>query len=295
MFVGDRTIMANDQSYTIGHVSRICGIPIQTLRYYDKLGLVCPSRKDPFTNYRFYSNMDILLVKIVQDLKRLRFSLEEIGSVLKQSGLDGLTKALQEKKQETLEEIERLQLTVASIEGRIGQLDSLRTLNEKLDYEEGVLIELKWLDDRLIAFERKRSVCGLEDSIVRFTQLFDKLETHGLTAEGQIMSIYHENLITFDRMDADIEVCIPLSPGTLESPFVRILPGGNYITATYSGPQNEESCKSVYRQLLEWMGRHGYAECGPAVEQYVVDLSQMRDPSEFVVELQIPVEKVLTL
>ncbi|NIK80461.1 DNA-binding transcriptional MerR regulator [Paenibacillus castaneae] len=288
--------MVNDQSYTIGHVSRICGISIQTLRYYDNVGLLCPSRTDPFTHYRYYSNMDILLVKIVQDLKSLRFSLEEIGSILKQSGLDGLTAALKGKKQETLEEIERLQIAHASIENRIRQLESLRSLNEKLDSEgEVVLIELKQLADRIIAFERKRAVCGMEASVVRFTQLFDTLEMHGLTAQGQLMSIYHENLLAFDRTDSDIEVSIPLSSDALKHPFVRTLPGGEYITATYSGPPNEESCKNVYRYLLDWMGRNGYAECGPAVEQYVVDLSQMRDPGEFIVELQIPVEKVLTL
>lgn len=286
--------MVNDQSYTIGHVSRICGISIQTLRYYDKLGLVCPSWTDSFTHYRYYSNMDILLVKIIQDLKELRFSLEEIGSILKQRGLEGLSLALKEKRQETLEEISRLQMTAASIESRIAQLDSLRMVNEKLNGE-CVLIELKRLPDRIVAFERKRAGCGVEASVVRFTQLFDKLETHGLTAQGQIMSIYHENLLTFDRTDSDIEVCIPLSSEALHYPFVRVLSGGDYITATYSGPPNEDSCKNVYSQLLEWMGQHGYAESGAAVELYVVDLSQMHDPSEFIVELQIPVEEVLTL
>ncbi|UQZ32784.1 hypothetical protein C2I18_03950 [Paenibacillus sp. PK3_47] len=288
--------MVNDQSYTIGHVSRICGVSVQTLRYYDNIGLLRPSRTDPLTHYRYYSNMDILLVKIVQDLKSLRFSLEEIGSILKQSGLDGLTAALKSKKQETLEEIERLQQTHASIENRISQLDSLRNLNEKLDSEgDGVLIELKQLSDRMIAFERKRAVCGMEASVVRFTQLFDQLEIHGITAQGLLMSIYHENLLTFDRNDSDIEVSILLSQDSTNHSFVRTLSGGPYITATYSGPPNEESCKNVYRHLLSWMGQHGYAECGPAVEQYVVDLSQMRDPGEFIVELQIPVEKVLTL
>ncbi|KWX81235.1 hypothetical protein AMQ84_00470 [Paenibacillus riograndensis] len=288
--------MINDQSYTIGHVSRICGVSVQTLRYYDNVGLLCPSRTDPFTHYRYYSNMDILLVKIVRDLKSLRFSLEEIGSILKQSGLDGLTAALKSKKQETLEEIERLQQVYASIENRIGQLDSLRDLNEKLDFEgEGVLIELKQLSDRIIAFERRRAVCGMEASVVRFTHLFDQLEKHGLTAQGQLMSIYHENLLTFDRTDSDIEVSILLSSDSLENPFIRTLTGGYYITATYSGPPNEESCKKVYRDLLSWMGQHGYTECGPAVELYVVDLSQIRDPGEFIVELQVPVEKVLTL
>jgi DNA-binding transcriptional MerR regulator len=286
--------MASDQTYTIGHVSRVCGISIQTLRYYDKLGLICPSRTDPFTQYRYYSNMDILLVKIVQDLKGFRFSLEEIRNILKLKGIEGLTEALEGKKKETLAEIERLQVTADSMEKRLEQLKGLRGLNKKLNYG-GLLIELKQMANRTVAFERRRAECGMEASIVRFTQLFDKLDANGLIAQGPIMSIYHENLLTFDRRDSDIEVCIPLLPGVPDHPFVRTLPGGVYITATYSGPPNEDSCKNVYRHLLEWMDRHGYAECGSTIEQYVVDLSQMRDPNEFIVELQIPVHPVLTL
>lgn len=286
--------MTSDQTYTIGHVSRICGISIQTLRYYDKLGLICPSRTDSFTQYRYYSNMDILLVKIVQDLKGYRFSLEEIGNILKRKGIEGLTEALEGKRQETLVEIERLQSTVAFMDRRLEQLDSLRGLNQKLSYG-GLLIELKQMAERTVAFERRRAECSMEASIVRFTQLFDKLDANDLTAQGPIMTIYHENLLTFNRMDSDIEVCIPLLSGVPDHPFLRTLPGGAYITATYSGPPNENSCKNVYRHLLEWMDYHGYAECGSAIEQYVIDLSQMRDPSEFIVELQIPVRPVLTL
>lgn len=287
--------MANDQSYMIGHVSRICGISIQTLRYYDKLGLVCPSKKDPWTNYRYYSNMDILLVKIVQDLKGLRFSLEEISRILKHSGLDGLTTALQEKKRDTKEEIQRLQRTAASIESRIEQLDRLKDLNKQLHYEDAVLIELRWLDERLFAYDRKKTVWRIENYTERFTQLFERVERHGLTAIGQIMSIYHDNLMALDQMDADIEAAVLLSSDTRTAPFVRTLPASDYIVATYNGPPNDKSCKKVYRQLLEWIEQHGYVEHGPAVEQYMVDWSQMRDPNEFIVELQIPVEKILTL
>jgi MerR family transcriptional regulator, activator of bmr gene len=43
------------------------------------------------------------------------------------------------------------------------------------------------------------------------------------------------------------------------------------------------------------MERNGYIECGPSIEQYLVDMAQMMKPEEFIVELQVSVRKVLTL
>ncbi len=41
--------------YKIGEMSKLCGLPVKTLRYYDQLGLLAPDRIDPFTGYRYYS------------------------------------------------------------------------------------------------------------------------------------------------------------------------------------------------------------------------------------------------
>ncbi len=44
--------MRKDQRYSIGQASKICNLSIQTLRFYDKIGLVHPSETDKFTGYR---------------------------------------------------------------------------------------------------------------------------------------------------------------------------------------------------------------------------------------------------
>lgn len=76
-------------------------------------------------------------------------ALEEVGSILKQRGVEGLSSALKEKRDETLKEMCRLQITAESIENRIGRLDSLKILNERLA-EERILIELKVLSERML-------------------------------------------------------------------------------------------------------------------------------------------------
>jgi effector-binding domain-containing protein len=134
----------------------------------------------------------------------------------------------------------------------------------------------------------------MDASVVRFTALFNKAEASGLVP-NRLMTIYHENIMTFDRDDSDLECCIWVDAPGIPTDFTRIIPGGDYITAIYSGIPNAESCKRIYGKLLEWIGKNEYIENGPSFEQYLVDMVQMMKPEEFIVELQVPVRKALTL
>ena len=64
--------------YRIGEVSKVCEIPIKTLRYYEEEGLIKPVKVDIYTGYRYYSDYDIMKIYKVKLLKNLGFSLKEI-------------------------------------------------------------------------------------------------------------------------------------------------------------------------------------------------------------------------
>lgn len=295
--------MAKDQLYTIGQAAKICNVSVQTLRFYDKTNLVKPGETDNLTGYRYYSNLNLLHIKIVQDMKLLQFSLEEIGQVIVSRSLDEIRSMMIQKREETLYKLNALRQVAGSLEQRIGQLDFLKELGHGIP-EKDVLVELKYIPRRRVASIRKRSGCGLEASVTGFTQLYHFIEQQeGLQADGYIMTIYHEDLLTFDRDDVDLERCIPIRheheelepPAGQQPDYLSIIPEGNYITALYCGIPNAESCKQIYHRLLTWMDEGDYEACGPAIEQYLVDMSQMMKPEEFIVELQVPVRKRLTL
>ena len=62
----------------IGEMSKICKISIQTLRYYDKIGILCADFVDQDSGYRYYNPSKIQLYQKIVHLKDLGFSLEEI-------------------------------------------------------------------------------------------------------------------------------------------------------------------------------------------------------------------------
>ena len=64
--------------FKIGEAAKQSGIPASTLRYYDQIGLIRSRQIDPHSKYRYYTQHDITHMKIVQHLRRMDFSLEEV-------------------------------------------------------------------------------------------------------------------------------------------------------------------------------------------------------------------------
>jgi DNA-binding transcriptional MerR regulator len=62
--------------YTIKQVSERLHMPKDTLRYYDKLGLVCPKRSE--NGYRYYTGQDLLDLQYAEVMKFSGFTLAEI-------------------------------------------------------------------------------------------------------------------------------------------------------------------------------------------------------------------------
>ncbi|MGC5776533.1 MerR family transcriptional regulator [Paenibacillus pabuli] len=69
--------------YTVGQLSKHTGVSIRTLHYYEKLGLLQPTRNEN-NQYRTYGEKDILRLQQIIILKKMHFKLNEIGAFLEQ-------------------------------------------------------------------------------------------------------------------------------------------------------------------------------------------------------------------
>jgi DNA-binding transcriptional MerR regulator len=66
----------DNKTYSIQEVSRLLQIPKDTLRYYDRKGIVSPSRRE--NRYRRYSKQDLIDLMNIHILQYADFTLEEI-------------------------------------------------------------------------------------------------------------------------------------------------------------------------------------------------------------------------
>ncbi len=101
---------------TIGQVARQCGVGVETLRYYEREGLIAqPSR--PELSFRKYSPDAVRKVRFIQRSKALGFSLREIKELLSLR-VDASTSCAEVKK--------RAQEKIAEIEVKISTLSMMK-------------------------------------------------------------------------------------------------------------------------------------------------------------------------
>ncbi|PYY30966.1 MerR family transcriptional regulator [Paenibacillus illinoisensis] len=69
------------ESYFIGEFSKLTGIPVRTLHYYEERGLLKPQRQE--SGHRVYKTEDMVELEKILTLKSLGFTLTQIDELLK--------------------------------------------------------------------------------------------------------------------------------------------------------------------------------------------------------------------
>lgn len=72
----------------IGTLARLADLPIDTIRYYEKMRLIPPARRSE-GGYRIYADDDVQRLRFIRRAKALGFTLEEIAGLLQLSDRRG--------------------------------------------------------------------------------------------------------------------------------------------------------------------------------------------------------------
>jgi len=123
-----------------------------------------------------------------------------------------------------------------------------------------------------------------------FGEMFAYLGQHRITPAGPPIGIYHDQ--EFCEQDADVEVAVPVAGSVPEGDRVkeRELPAVEEMACiVHQG--SYEAVGGTYGQLMAWIEANGYRMAGPVREVYVRGPESGGDPSTYVTEIQLPVEK----
>ena len=102
--------MTERPELTIGEFARRCRLPVSTLRYYDRIGLLAPALVDPGTGYRRYTAHQIPAAALIFRLRSLGIPPQGIADILR-GGPSASAVVQQERRRLTTQiEIARRQL-----------------------------------------------------------------------------------------------------------------------------------------------------------------------------------------
>ncbi len=94
---------------SIGEAAKAVHTTSETLRHYDRIGLVKPSKKDEWTNYRYYTQQDLVRLNTVRALQLMGLPLQEIKNVLEYDDLEKIVEFLAQAERKADEKIAALE------------------------------------------------------------------------------------------------------------------------------------------------------------------------------------------
>jgi len=277
--------------FRIGEFSQITRVTVDTLRYYDTLGLLKPAKVDPFTGYRYYSARQIMSLNRIVALKEVGFSLEEIARILRDKlttdQLRGMLKA----------QLARAETEIESAQSRrqrvMARLNFLNLEDNMPAYE----VTLKPVEKLTVAAIREM-VPHIEQMPQRCSQMFDVIE-RWIRANhlplGPSMSIYYNEGFTRENIDTECSFIIPdAEPGNITKPKkpievrqldpVPLMASTIAIDGFYKKPGG---LLPAYNALAEWIEENGYRIAGPPRELFYGSAQK----GDLTAEVQFPMEK----
>ena len=285
--------MAEEKNqYSIGKVSTLCNVPVRTLRYYDKIGLLVPSHRKDDNHYRYYSQEQLLTLFIIRKLKLLGIPLKEVREIVCGQDTAAMTRSIQARLEEIGQTIETLN----------GQYEEGQTLLNRLARGQTVLsagreswsteeIQVEDIPACEVLFTRriKKNYKNSDVSVDRWFELFKMVSKHNLRVKGPVILTYHNKpLEQFFKVDCDLEISIEVNEHQ-DLPIFKQFGGFRAVTALHIG-RNEEIIQS-HVKTIKWLSEHGYEVAGPISEEYIVSTVDVNKEEEHITKIIIPVQE----
>ncbi len=270
----------------IGDFSRIARVSVQTLRYYDDLGLLKPVEVDRFTGYRYYAFDQLPRLHRILALKDLGLTLEEIARLMQdEPSTEQLVGMLRLKETELAERIDEEFHRLERVRARLRQMDEEPIMP---NYE----VVLKKLDPLKVAGVRG-TIPAYPEQFPLWQELGKHLSEKKIQTTGACLTLYYS-----EEPDIDAEVCEPVARDHPDAGNVKFhtLPAVEQAACVvHNGPF--ATIGSAYEFIAKWIYANGYECIGPVREVYLRSPKQeegehanQNDPGT-VTEIQFPVKK----
>lgn len=102
--------------FSISQTAKIVGMTAETLRHYDRIGLVTPCKTDEWTGYRYYSQQEIVRLNTIRALRCMDLMLAEIKDILSYDDFNRIIEILKQAEKSADEKIAELNYAKTKIQ-----------------------------------------------------------------------------------------------------------------------------------------------------------------------------------
>lgn len=248
---------------TVCEIGELFGLGVQTLHYYDSIGLFKPAYRDERTGYRKYKFDQVYQLASIQYLKRLGYSLDQIKEYLNTRSISGTLEILKERSRKLHEQWLDLIRIDKTIQRKISFIE------QKIKNLDKDSIEVKWFP------ERRYIMIGTEDTLFNRDYFYFY----------PTIAFYEDELKYFGAFIDATADGIGIDEG-IQMENTEVMPAGLYLVGYHVGPY--ENIDSTFRRMHTMRNDLRFSKLIAAFN--IIDQFVERDNRNYITEIQMPLE-----
>ncbi|MFO7887862.1 MAG: MerR family transcriptional regulator [Eubacteriales bacterium] len=274
---------------TVGEMAKLNNISKQTLRYYDKIGLVSPEKVDDKTGYRYYNINQSAKLDLINQMKYLGMPLEKIKILFEKNDIKLIEKNIDMQLECIFEEKKKLEIMEKAALKFKNNLKEYRMESKK----KGVEIR-KFGRRKIFCYDGKINI--YENDMESFEYILRELKKQVMVKNlpmvyfcniGSI--IRKENLLRNKYYSSEIFVFLENSFPPEKN--VEVVPEGKYACISFKGEEGFSNELEYAEKLLSYVKDNNYKINGDYICEVITELPLFKNKTrEMYIRLQVPIK-----
>ncbi|MHC1750800.1 MAG: MerR family transcriptional regulator [Cellulosilyticaceae bacterium] len=272
-------------NFSIGEVAKLHNVSVQTLRHYDKIGLLKPAYINETSKYRYYSVKHFIVLDFIKQCKAMGLSLEEIKTLVDNyTSIDSIRDIIGKQKEmieEKIKTLSQIKNNIAYLENGIEDLLK-EGINEVFvkHYEERTFIKYN---------STKRYT---EEFEIQLTQILGEMEKkYGNIHRELAFAISYDNVKKYGKPIYDhamINVPSKMILDKDKDKQVIIMQSGIYVTINFDDDYKDTS--KYYEKLVHYIEEKNIKVSDTFYERYIITRISKDNEEKALGQIQILVE-----
>lgn len=270
----------NGKYLSTGEFAKLCKVNKQTLFYYDQIGLLSPILKNE-KGYRYYSIRQIELFFVIDLLKDLDMSLNDIRQYMQNKSPESYLSIMYQKKEEIVKKRQEIEMKEKFIEAQIALMEEA----SHLDFHQ---VSLEQLPEATLYLSRNIENITEEEFVEVVSDFINELNVSHLDTGYPIGVITKREQVLKGEFTNYSYLYIEQPNPKEGHPYFQTVKG-DFIIGYHIG--DEKTIHNTYKRLFFEIERLNVSLGDYVFEEYIYDSVVKNHKEQYVTKIMIQVDQ----
>ncbi|MFB9759355.1 MULTISPECIES: MerR family transcriptional regulator [Bacillaceae] len=265
---------------TTGEFAKLCKVNKQTLFYYDQIGLLTPVLKNE-KGYRYYSIRQIELFFVIDLLKELGMSLNDIQQYMQNKSPESFLSLMYQKKEEIVKRRQEIEAKEKMIEAKIALMEEA----SNLDFSQ---VTLEQLPEATLYLSRNIQNISDEEFVEVISDFINELNVSHLDSGYPIGVITKREQVIRGEFSNYSYLYIEQPNPKVGYPYFQAVKG-EFLIGYHIG--DEKTIHKTYKRLFSEMERLDLSLGDYVFEEYIYDTVVKNHTEHYVTKIMMQINQ----